>query len=184
MIKNSTSNNNPYFSIQHFGSLPAVILLFTIVYMFNYTIVIAQSTLPNFKDYSINEKIYNGLTAPLVLTRDDLMFKTRLKWATKNIKPNFAGHYILTTWGCGAQCLMGAVIDAKTGKVYWIEFSICCWWSSSLDDEIQPIEFRPESRMIVFTGFRNEKDGDNGTHYYQFVNEQFVHIRSVIKPEK
>src|SRR4051794_26520256 len=82
------------------------------------TSALAQSNVPHFKDYPAAE-IYKGSTAPLVLARDDFTFKTRLRWAAKNQKPNFAGHYILTSWGCGAECVMGAVIDAKTGRVYW-----------------------------------------------------------------
>ncbi len=88
----------------------------------------AQNRIPQFKDHSVSDR-YIGKTARLALTRDDRMFKTRLAWAAKNQRPNFAGHYILTSWGCGTTCLMGAIIDAKTGKVYWWNFSICCWSS-------------------------------------------------------
>jgi len=73
----------------------------------------AQNRVPRFKDYPVSER-YSGQNAPLVLKRDDMRFRTRLREAAK-AKPNFAGHYILTAWGCGAQCLMGAVI----GGSYW-----------------------------------------------------------------
>jgi|RhiMetdeSRZDD1v2_1073273.scaffolds.fasta_scaffold1894145_1 hypothetical protein len=141
---------------------------------------LAQSSVPQFKDYPAGE-VYNGPIAPLVFKRNDLAFKTRLRSAAKNQKPNFAGHYILTSWGCGTECVMGAVIDAKTGKVYWWDFSTCCWGTGT-DDKFNPIEFRPDSRLIVFSGQRNEKDGDDGAHFYRFDNGRFVHIRSVPKP--
>ncbi|HEY8186789.1 MAG TPA: hypothetical protein VIF64_11995 [Pyrinomonadaceae bacterium] len=139
----------------------------------------AQNRIPQFRDYSVSEA-YIGKTAPLALARDDRMFKTRLAWAAKNQRPNFAGHYILTSWGCGTTCLMGAIIDAKTGKVYWWGFSICCW-SSDVDERFQPIELRLNSKLIVFSGARNEKDGDIGAHFYKFENGRFVHVRSVLK---
>ncbi len=139
----------------------------------------AQSRIPRFRDYPASGT-YRGKTAPLVLTRDDRMFRTRLRWAAKNLKPNFAGHYILTTWGCGTSCRAGAVIDARTGRVYWWDFSICCWWFDGGDD-FQPIEVRPDSKLIVFSGARNEKDGDVGTHFYKFENGRFVHLRSILK---
>jgi len=141
---------------------------------------LAQSNVPRFKDFPAGE-IYKGPTASLVLTRADQSFKTRLRSAAKSQKPNFAGHYILTTWGCGAECVMGAVIDAQTGRVYWWNFSICCW-GTNVDEKFNPIEFRPDSRLIVFSGLRNEKDGDDGAHFYRFDdNGRFVHIRSVPK---
>lgn len=32
--------------------------------------------------------------------------------------PNFAGRYVIASWGCGTSCLAHAIIDANTGKVY------------------------------------------------------------------
>lgn len=141
-----------------------------------------QTRVPQFRDYAADE-IYTGATAPLVLKKDDLIFRTRLRWAAKNVKPNFAGHYILTTWGCGAQCVIGAVIDAKTGHVHWWNFSVCCWGFDT-DDKFNPIEFRRDSRLIVFSGLRNEKEGDDGAHFYRFDDGRFVHLRSVPKPNQ
>ena len=134
--------------------------------------VSAQAGIPRF-EYFPAGKIYKGPTAPVRITKDDRAFKTRLQWAAKHLKPNFAGHYILTTWGCGAECLMGAVIDAKTGKVNWWNFTICCWGPAN-GDRFNPIDFRPDSRLIVFTGLRNEKDGDDGAHFYLFDGGRFV----------
>jgi len=31
--------------------------------------------------------------------------------------PNFAGHYVIVTWGCGSPCLMAAIVDLETGRV-------------------------------------------------------------------
>jgi hypothetical protein len=32
--------------------------------------------------------------------------------------PNFAGHYVIVKWGCGSPCLMAAIVDLKTGRVF------------------------------------------------------------------
>lgn len=154
-------------------------LLLSIILSLTLTsVVFTQNRLPRFKEYPVLES-YFGANAPLVLKRDDMMFRTRLREASKE-KPNFAGHYILTTWGCGTTCLMGAVIDAKNGRVHWWNFSICCW-GFDVDDRFQPIEFRLNSSLIVFSGARNEKEGDVGAHFYKFENGRFVHVRSVLK---
>jgi hypothetical protein len=52
----------------------------------------SQNKVPHFKDYPISE-VYVGKNAPLVLSRDDMRFHTRLREAA-NEKPNFAGHYL------------------------------------------------------------------------------------------
>ena len=168
--------NRSFSLFQTFKSALLVIIAST----FLIAAVQSQSRVPQFKDYPVTEA-YIGKTATVALTRDDRMFRTRLRETSKE-KPNFAGRYILTAWGCGTSCLMGAVIDAKTGKVYWWGFTICCW-GHEVDDNFQPIEFRLNSKLIVFSGARNEKDGDNGAHFYKFENGRFVHLRSVLKPE-
>jgi hypothetical protein len=73
-----------------------------------------QNKVPRFKDYPVSE-VYIGKNAPLVLSRDDMRFRTRLREAAHE-KPNLAGHYIRAAWGCRAECLMDAVGDAKTGR--------------------------------------------------------------------
>jgi hypothetical protein len=40
-----------------------------------------------------------------------------IKYQYNNKKqPNFAGHYIIVSWGCGSPCQMHAIIDMKSGK--------------------------------------------------------------------
>jgi len=134
----------------------------------------AQIAAARFEAYPAIEP-YRGRNAPVILSRRDQTFRTRLRSAASE-KPNFAGHYILTAWGCGAECLMGAIIDANTGHVYWLPFTVCCWGANAADD-FQPIAFRLDSRLIVFAGQRNEKEGDGGKHYYEIVAGKLKEIR-------
>jgi hypothetical protein len=76
--------------------------------------------------------------------------------------------------GCGAECLAGAVLDANSDEVHWFPGTICCWGDT--DDKFRPIEYRVDSRLIVFSGERNEKEGDDGMHFYEFRDGKFVHI--------
>lgn len=34
------------------------------------------------------------------------------------LEVNFAGHYIITTWGCGSGCVTGVMVDIRDGFVY------------------------------------------------------------------
>lgn len=142
-----------------------------------------QKRVPKFSDYSVSV-VGVKKNAPIRLTKDTMSFRTRLRWAAKNMKPNFAGRYILTEWGCGAACRSGAVIDALTGKIYSWAFSICCW---DVDfhqvEKFEPIDFRLNSKLIVFTGLRNEsdRDTDRDFHYYKFEKNKFVYIRTIKK---
>jgi hypothetical protein len=136
----------------------------------------AQQRVPQFKDFAAGEQ-YRGKPHAVVLTGEARNFRTRIKEAAQG-KPNFAGHYIVAIWGCGSECLEGAVIDAKTGRVYMLPFTLCCW--KMVDDNFKPLEYRADSKLLIFSGARNEKDGDNGAHYYKFENNRFVFIRSIM----
>jgi hypothetical protein len=130
--------------------------------------------LPKFEDYRVTQR-FEGKNAKTVLrTRADRQFRTRLREASQE-KVNFAGHYVLSVWGCGGGCLMGLVIDARSGRVDWIPFNLCCW---PLDVE-EPLDFRLDSRLIVFTGSRNEKG--QGIYYYKFERNRFVLLHAVEK---
>ena len=136
----------------------------------------AQTTAPRFSDYP-PIGVYNGKNAPVVINTDNRDFRTRLRRAGGE-KPNFAAHYILTAWGCGAECLAGAVIDANSGITVFLPGTLCCW---SLEVE-KPIVFHLDSRLIQLIGVRNEQAGDDGSHYYEFRNGRFLHIKSIPNP--
>ena len=138
--------------------------------------VSAQARAPRFSEYRV-DVVYRGPNAPVKLSKDDRAFRTRIRGAAKD-KPNFAGEYILAQWGCGAECLSTIVISARTGTVYSVPFSICCWSS-----EVDAIEFRLNSRLLIFRGVRNEneKDGESDTHYYEFRKGLFRFIKTIKK---
>src|ERR1700733_9657710 len=71
---------------------------------------------PDFADYP-GAAVYHGRNAaPILATREDRQFRTMIRNGARG-KPNFDGHYIVWTWGCGTDCEMGVIIDAITGKV-------------------------------------------------------------------
>lgn len=82
---------------------------------------------------------------------------------------DFAGHYILASWGCGASCIMAAAIDTETGLVAWLPFTVCCW-SMQVNE---PLEFRRTSRLLVVHGSRNEQGAGDEIHYYEFRRNKF-----------
>jgi hypothetical protein len=88
-----------------------------------------RAALPKFSDYPASPA---GLTAkaPIKITNEDRMYRSQL--CRGYAKPvNSAGKYVLTYWGCGMECLMGAAIDAETGTIHWLPGTVCCWFDAS-----------------------------------------------------
>jgi hypothetical protein len=153
------------------------LILLTFVLFAGALNVNAQTGVPRFSDYPVRER-YQGKTAPLVLTRAARMFRTRLKEAAQG-KPNFAGHFIVTTWGCGTECIDGAIIDARTGRVFMLPFTLCCWSPGTVDDNFKPVNYRLNSSLMILSAARNEKDGDYATRAYRFQNNRLVLVKTI-----
>lgn len=74
-------------------------------------------------------------------------------------KVQFAGHYTVPRWGCGAGCSTFVIVDSISGAVYnafnvadlppaWIE----------KHGEQEQMEFHPNSRLIKINGCINEQN--------------------------
>ena len=128
-----------------------------------------------------------------LVSPEELLFRTSLREAAKQ-PPNFAGHFRFVSWGCGTNCLGGAVINLKTGEVaqpplarnvrgeeHWI-------FCTSLFEK-GGIEYRRESSLfIVRCGWKQDRNGNNtpDTYYFNFVGSEFrelVHIPENEKPK-
>ena len=78
---------------------------------------------PRFEDFGVSS-VFRGKPAPVDLSGNPKArtFRTKLTEGAKE-GPNFAGHYTAVSWHCGTECQAVAVIDAKTGQVYFAPFS-------------------------------------------------------------
>lgn len=136
---------------------------------------VANRRLPQFENYPA--KRYRGrVSAPdLKSDPDARSYRTRLRNAAKGT-PSFAGEYVVATWGCGARCLMGAVINAKSGNVIFFPGTVCCWDRN----EESTLDYQLDSRLLVMRGSINEQD-PVGTHYFELKNGQFrlIHMQPV-----
>lgn len=124
-----------------------------------------QTALPAFAHYPAAR--YEGPCAALRLRPGTAArrFRTRIREAAQQ-PANFAGHCVLATWGCGAECVSYAIIDVKTGAVYFDNRTVCCWGPEVADD-FEPVRGQRDSRLLICTGMLQEQ-GPNKPHYFAF----------------
>lgn len=135
----------------------------------------ADEAVPQFKDFAV-AKIHKGKAAPpAIIDSETRTYRSALRKAAAG-RVNFAGRYIVATWGCGAACAMGAIINAASGQVTMLPFTISGW--RAVHDGFTPIAFRPDSRLMVFSGRRNEQ-GEMGRHYYVLERGKLKFLRTV-----
>jgi hypothetical protein len=66
--------------------------------------------------------------------------------------PNFAGHYVIVTWGCGSSCLMMAIVDLKTGRVFPPPFHHGpghSYFQLPWAFPMKPLAYRVDSRLLI-----------------------------------
>jgi hypothetical protein len=160
------------------------VLLTTLILAFS-SIGLAQSTAPAFTRYAAKVENRKNVRVNLRSHKNANMFRTNLRNAAKE-GVNFAGHYILTTWGCGTNCSQSAVIDARNGKVYFPDelegagFGFC-----EFPDDTEPIVYKADSRLIVLNGFKggdlSVKNAPCGIYYLEWTGTKFRQVQFVEK---
>ena len=89
----------------------------------------ASAQTPRFEDYPVPEIFKGTPTPPIIATPQQRLFRTRIREGVakgdgvmrdgkEQPGPNFAGHYFVISWHCGAPCEMDPIVDAVTGRVY------------------------------------------------------------------
>ena len=96
-------------------------------------------------------------------------------------KPNFDGHYIVATWGCGADCETGAIIDAHSGRV--VLLPVVAGSPQDARSNSTHFDYRLDSALLVINGMIGEEP-PMGTHYFTFDGEKLTSIKTIAKPEK
>ena len=97
-------------------------------------------------------------------------------------RPNFAGHYFVIRWGCGADCLMMAVVDAETGKVYDTPLS-GAGTELHVDMDMlgdKEIDFEPQSTLMVLRNAYRYGRSERGVYYFNWENNRFKLLKRIL----
>ncbi len=133
-------------------------------------------SLPRFESYRVCE-LFRGKAAPAIISdRRARLFRTMIKEQAKG-QPNFAGHYNLATSGCGSDCRGFALIDARTGRVYFNPRALYVAGVPFQDED--RLQFRPDSRLLIISGSVDGVGGyqDEATFYYVWERNRFRLLR-------
>ncbi|MET0394771.1 MAG: hypothetical protein ABW019_16620 [Chitinophagaceae bacterium] len=92
----------------------------------------------SFSDFNIS-RIDHRSKAPLDFSSNPeaRYYRTRIREGYREDSVNFAGHYTLVIWGCGAPCQAAVIIDRQTGKIYDVPTASGGY------------EFRVDSRLLI-----------------------------------
>jgi hypothetical protein len=99
-------------------------------------------------------------------------FRTRIRDGFRN-GPNYAGHFAIVPFGCGTSCIMGFLIDVKSGRIFDIPLGGEENYSLRLD-------YRPNSRLLKARWIDTSND-DNWFDHPLCVRQEFILNGSMFK---
>jgi len=114
---------------------------------------------PQFSNYPVTE-VFRGKPAKPILDAQQRVFRTMIRKGSEH-PVEFAGHYTVPRWGCGAFCDAFAIVDSISGHVY--DGFVVTEFPGSLEeghvgDLPSRMEFHPDSRLMKINGCPNERD--------------------------
>jgi hypothetical protein len=158
-----------------------IIILVTFTAIFSLSIF-GQST-PTFAKYSAKIGKVSAKEVNLKSHKNARNFRTNLRNAFKE-GVNFAGGYVLTSWGCGTSCLQTAIIDGKTGNVFFPKMlQGTSFGFGELSDKEESIEFKKNSRLLVINGYtaNGQNQSKYGIWYYEWTGKDLKLVKFVPK---
>lgn len=137
----------------------------------------AKSAFPQFRDYPV-KSVYMGKTAKLDISDPSAnMFRTRLRDALKE-KPDFAGEYVTTMWGCGASCRMYSFVNKRTGQLLADGFG-----GEARTEDV--IATRANSRLLVTQEEHMDQNYEVDqvtTRFYVLEKSRFKLLKTIVEP--
>lgn len=118
-------------------------------------------TRPQFNSFPVKQIFRGSPAVPKLVTQGQRMFQTRIRLGAKG-QVEFAGHYSVPRWGCGAGCSQIVIVDSETGRIYDVPFSVVelpgVWEESHNIEDHERMEFHPDSRLMKSNMCPNEQD--------------------------
>lgn len=137
--------------------------------------------LPRFEDYPVSLRFRGKAPPPKISSARARLYRTRISEGAQE-PPNFAGHYTIVTWGCGASCKGLAIVDARNGQVYTPPEVYAVIQMPS--QENKALQYRVDSKLMIIEGWRvsaRSRQMLEGRWYYKWENNQLQLIRAIKK---
>jgi hypothetical protein len=144
----------------------------------------AQAGPPSFDQYRTAGAKFSGKPAtPVLKTAEQRKFRTMIRTVAAT-GPDFAGHFTVAEWGCGAGCVSVAIVDAATGAVYPGPFRFLGWALRKYEgqypsngDKFEEVTYRLDSRLLVARGCPDE--GECASYFWEWTGSQFKLVRKI-----
>lgn len=162
-----------------------ILFIFITIFALN---IFGQKT-PTFSKYAVKVEKKTANAINFASHKKAKTFRTNLRSYLKTGKVDFGGKYIVARWGCGTGCSQMALIDAKTGNVFFPTVLQGALTGLGSFSDVEKVEHQANSRLFIINGFPGiaDPDGDateqkQGTRYYEWTGKDFKLLKFIEKP--
>ncbi len=125
-----------------------------------------QPSLARFGDWPAPRDRPHAPAPPALSSAEARRFRSVLREGAA-AGPNFAGHFTVVVWGCGASCTSAAIVDTRTGRVTVPRLLRAISAVHVADvagpaDGFNSLRFRLDSRLLVVLGAPGENEERDG----------------------
>ena len=169
-----------------------VVIAIALCSLIPYNLSAQQGAEPRFEDFSV--PVWRGRIAPVNIRShpDAPRLRTRLREDSRTAGINFAGHYSFVGIGCGTNCTISAIVDRRSGRVFFPR-ELSGWYYNygenwGIPDGEDFVQIRANSRLMrvigyPFSGPNGARPGTGGIYYYEWVNNRLRLVRFIRKPD-
>lgn len=104
-------------------------------------------------------------------------YRTALREGLRDYPVEFAGRYVVVTFGCGTTCMFGGWVDTETGETFGMSGILDTFGPFGIET---PLVYRADSRLVITLGTANSDADRPEASYYEWTGKQLKPICSKI----
>lgn len=120
---------------------------------------------PQFADYPAAPAVIEKRAALKLNSAFARKYRTALREGLRDYPIEFAGRYVVVTFGCGTTCMFGGWVDAKTGEAFGMPGILDTFGPFGVET---PLVLRTDSRLVITLGAASSDNTRPEASYYEW----------------
>ena len=120
---------------------------------------------PRFEDYPASSAVIERRGKLKLNNRFARKYRTALREGLRDYPIEFAGRYVVVTFGCGTTCMFGGWVDAQSGEAFGMPGILDTFGPFGVET---PLVFRADSRLVITLGAARSDETRPEASYYEW----------------
>ena len=124
---------------------------------------------PQYADFAVAPETIDTRPALKLNNAFARKYRTALREALRDGPVDFAGRYVMVTFGCGTTCMYGGWVDAQTGEAFALPGILDSFGPFGIED---PLLYRIGSRLVIVLGAASADETRPEAGYYEWTGAE------------